>query len=890
MPMGEFLATHFDSETFRSLFSAAPRKDDDIGACKAAYNNTHEVLQQYFIAGATADDVVRGRAELVESIIYAAWQRYGLGSFPMAIAAVGGFGRRELHPFSDVDIAVLVSAAPEGEQRRAWERFHAYLWDIGLEVGSSVRTIAASIETARDDLTVMTNLLEGHFIAGAQALWKQLQAQLDTHDIWPTAKFFQAKLAEQHARHQRFNDAFQQLEPNVKESPGGLRDLHAISWVTQRHFGTSQFRALLDRNFLTHNEFVALTRIRDHLWRIRCALHFTARRKEDRLLFDHQKHIAALFGHSDSDGNRAVETFMKHYYRDVRELSVLNEILLGLFEEALLHDDRELKPRALNRRFAMRGDYIEAVDSQVFERTPPALLEVFLLLQQNPGAKGVRASTLRLIREHLYLIDDRTRADIRARSLFMEIMREPRRVGHELQRMHRYGVLSAYLPVFARVEGLMQFDLFHVHTVDEHCLFVMRNMRRFSYPREGADQTPLIREVIERIPKPEVLYLAGLLHDIAKGSGRDHSEAGADVAQEFCQRHGLSDYDAAMICWLVRNHLLMSATAQRQDIYDLNVVQAFAAAVGSQERLDYLFLLTIADIRGTNPELWTSWKESLFNELLLATRRVLGSDSETILDRGQRVQSLKDAAQQLITGADTDPDALAAFWDTLSASYFLRHRPFEIAWHAQVVLASAPGDFPLVAINNFEMRGSTAVFIYTRDMDDLFAISTATLDRLRLDVQDARIYTSEAGITLDTYMVLDAETKELVLDDMRFDIIREKLRAALRAGEIPPRRVPLGAARRLQHFSIPTEVSFSLSQNADRTVMEVVATDRPGLLSDIGEAMKACHVRLHDARIATFGERAEDYFYITDLNNAPLSTAQRQTELRAAIIHYVGKE
>lgn len=873
-----------DALALTQALSHRPGELPPVAQVRPVLQRFHENLKTAFFEGLSAEEVVHARAKAVDAVVCEVWRLFELDHSDHTVLAVGGYGRGELHPYSDVDISILTTDSATDAERQEIEGFVRYLWDLGLEIGNSVRTVSETAAAARADITIVTNLLEARVLIGPTTTFYAVEVALQPAQMWNNEAFFTAKSTEQDRRHERYNDAFQQLEPNIKESPGGLRDIQVIAWVANRHFNSRGLNDLIGHGFLSEDEFSALERGQSHLWRIRCALHFLAGRREDRLLFDHQIRVAELFGYTDLAHNRAVEHFMNDFYRTVRELSRLNEILLGLFQEAILQRDREVRTSPLSRRFQVRGNYIEAINDTVFLRSPPALLEIFLLMQKNPTVKGVRASTIRLIRKHLHLIDDKFRKDIRARSLFMEIIREPRRIGHELQRMHRYGVLPAYLPIFARVEGLMQFDLFHVYTVDEHLLFVVQQMRRFSYPITSEDQPPLVRQIIERLPKLELLYLAGLFHDVGKGQGHDHSETGAQAAADFCHNHGLSPYDTNLVTWLVRHHLVMSSVAQRQDIYDPEVLAAFAANVGDQVRLDYLFLLTIADIRGTNPKLWTSWKQSLLSELYLMTLRCLRSGSEAPNDKAERIFETKNEARKHIDPGLFAEHTVALLWSTLNDDYFLRHRAIEIAWHTEAILASDDDDLPVVAVRNFEHRGSTSIFIYAADMDFLFAISTAILDRLRLDVQDARIITSEADYTLDTFSVLDAETRSPVDDPFRIQEIQTRLRSSIRAREIPSARGPHASQRRLQHFKFPASVEFAMDAAHNRTVMEVFATDRPGFLSVVGRAMQNCGVRVHDARIATIGERAEDYFYITDFADQPVASEEVRERLRASIV------
>lgn len=880
-PIGDLSAiAHLDDKTI---------SNQDIGTYRACIADAHSELERRFNAGTSAREIVNLRSDFIDSVSANLWHRHGLAESNHALLAVGGYGRGELHPYSDIDIAIVLDKKSSKAERDAISRLSTFLWDIGLEVGHSVRTVKQSVAAAKADITIMTNLMEARHLCGAMQRLDEILERTGIDNIWPPAKFFAAKVEEQVERHAKFNDAFQQLEPNIKESPGCLRDIQVIAWVTNRHFGSIGLRGLVANKFLTDEEGADLLSGEEFLWEIRCALHFKAGRREDRLLFDHQRSVASRFGYTEDGSNRAVENFMKDYYRTVRKLSSLNEVLLGLFQEAILEPSRKARVAQLNRRFQVRNNAIEICNPEVFSRTPTALLEIFLLLQQHPEIKGIRAETIRSIRQHLHLINEKFRGDFRARSLFMEIIRQPRRIGHELNRMHRYGVLSAYLPVFAAVEGLMQFDLFHIYTVDEHTLFVVRNMRYFSFPRDENDQSQLIRDTVDQIPKLELLYIAGLYHDIAKGRGGDHSALGAEDAVAFCKSHGLSNYDTHLVAWLTRNHLIMSSTAQRKDIYDLEVVKEFAKGVGDQTHLDYLFLLTVADIRGTNPELWTSWKESLISELYLATRRALHRGDSPPPNKDEKIRSTRRDAQRILAADNLAENEINILWDSLGDNYFLRHRPYEVAWHTKSILSTDEQDIPIVAVRSFESRGATAVFIYQPDADNLYALATSALDKLRLNVQDARIITSTAGYTLDTFMVVDADTGDQITDAARLQAVASKIRSTIRNGIVENVSPTSATRRKIKHFTIPATVEFEYDPTHRCTVMEVVATDQPGVLSKIGRALQDCEVRLHDARIATFGAHVEDYFYVTDRHNKQLDNDTQIPRLRNAVIEALKK-
>ncbi|MBI2970656.1 MAG: [protein-PII] uridylyltransferase, partial [Gammaproteobacteria bacterium] len=642
--------------------------------CKEILQHGRRLILDGFQSGVPVRDLVHQSAWLIDRLVLELWSR-GISHPHAALIAVGGFGRGELHPGSDVDLMVLTPSRLPADVYRDIEKFLTSLWDIGLDVGHSVRSVRDCVRQARSDLSVATNLFEARRIAGREDLFAQMERAIAPDRIWPAHKFFAAKLNEQAVRYRKFEGTEHGLEPNVKEGPGGLRDIQMIGWVAQRHFGRGRLHDLVDHGFLTEAEYAILDGGRSFLWQIRFALHALTGRREDRLLFDYQKSVAGTLGNPARD-NSGVEQFMKRYYLTVRELSRLNEMLMQHFQEVIIHGRRRARIKPLNKRFQVNNDYIEVRSKKVFSRYPFALLELFLLIQQSPAVRGVRASTIRLVRESLPLIDRQFRADIRNKSLFMEIIRQPRHVGHELRRMHRYGVLGAYLPEFAAVQGLMQFDLFHAYTVDEHILFVVRNMRYFGVD-EHADKFPrMCRRVLNSIPKQELLYLAGIFHDIAKGRGGDHSALGAQDAIRFCREHQLPEFDCRLVGWLVSNHLLMSKTAQREDINDPEIVNRFAAAAGDVMHLNYLYLLTVADISGTNPKLWNGWKAALMQELydkaLLALRRGL----ENPIDKEERIREVKDEALALLRGgAFRDRVDIDFLWRGLGDDYFLRHSP-----------------------------------------------------------------------------------------------------------------------------------------------------------------------------------------------------------------------
>ena len=732
----------FDADRVNALLDA---HGVNAATCRHLHQQFTDQLRAYYDRHPAGAPIVQARTAFVDVLLQRIWAAR-VADLPqahtLALVAVGGYGRGELHACSDVDILILAPRADHITRvSDELARLVTLLYDTGLDVGASVRSLRQCVDEGRRDVTIATALMEARYLAGNAALFEQLARRTGPGQIWPTRKFFAAKLAEQQARYNKFDATAYKLEPNVKESPGGLRDIHTIGWVAKRHFGARTLHELVDHGFLEPDEYQQLIDGQEFLTQVRNGLHLLAGRKHDHLLFDQQRELARRFGYEDSDESLAVEQFMKRYYGTVKGLSRLNEMLLAHFEEEILLARRSDRAVPLNSRFQIRKDFIEVRDERVFRRYPFALLEIFLLLQQHRHhVRGVRAGTVRLIRKHLHLIDDAFRADIRSASLFMEIIRQPHGIGHELQRMHRYGVLARYIPAFGRVVGQMQHDLFHVYTVDEHSLFVLRNTRSYAFPDEQIPALELGYQVFPNIPKPELLYLAALFHDIAKGRGGDHSDLGSHEAYAFCRLHRLSELDSRLVTWLVRQHLLMSKVSQRQDIGDPEVIRSFAATVGDQVHLDYLYLLTVADMRGTGPTVWNSWKGSLLSALYLATRRALRRGLGSPIDAREQALDVRHRAAELLPGEPVDAGQCEQFWDRLDDDYFLRFTAEEIAWHAKHILRARAEQPTVVATRDFPDRGSTGVMVYTRDRKYLFAAITSTLDRLALDLKRAGLH------------------------------------------------------------------------------------------------------------------------------------------------------
>lgn len=858
----------FDQNRFRRALEEKPV----ITVFKDAIAAANRQFDARFREGEDIRALIHERALFVDCMLHYAWHqhRWPLG---ISLEAVGGYGRCELHPHSDIDLLLLTGNNNILQRCQSQiEQLLTFLWDIGLEIGHSVRTLEECVGYARNDITVATNLMESRTIEGDASLRIQLMQETAPDQLWPADDFFRAKWQEQIERHQKYNDTEYNLEPNIKNAPGGLRDIQMISWVAKRFFQVRTLTQLEGKGFFTEEEFSLLRSGEEFLWRVRYGLHLIAGRAEERLLFDHQRELAAMFGYRDNSENLAVEQFMHRYYRLVMSLRELNDVLLQFLHEVILQRGKNKNVTALNERFQLRDHYIEAAHIYVFEENPSALLEIFVLMAKHPEIEGVRASTIRLLRESRHLIDNDYRRNPSNTQLFLELFSHPAGLVEQLKRMSRYGILGLYLPEFGLVTGQMQHDLFHIYTVDAHTLKVIQNMCDFLKP-SAKDDFPIAAHVMKRLPKPELLYIAGLYHDIAKGRGGDHSTLGAVDAEDFCLRHGLSPRETRLVCWLVEQHLLMSTVAQKQDISDPDVIHDFALRIGDQQRLDYLYNLTVADINGTNKELWNTWRASLMRQLYLETKRALRRGLENNIDKHELIEETQQSALRKLERKGIDSDTAWKLWAEMGEEYFMRETALDIAWHSEAMIQHRD-DTPLILIKKTtsrELEGATQIFVRSKGRKNVFAAVATALDQLNLNIQDARIYNSDSGYTVDTFFVLNQDGEPLG-DDPRVlkriqDALLEELRLVDDYSEVISRRTP----RRLKHFTMPTRTSLSNDMISGYTVLEVISPDRPGLLACIGRVFLQFDILLQNAKIATLGERVEDVFFITDNDGEPLS-------------------
>lgn len=867
----------FNQDEFRQALASQAV----IATFKQALLNANTQFDERFRRGEKIHELILERAVFIDCLLHYAWHQF---TWPQTInlIAVGGYGRSELHPYSDIDLLLLVDEIEDDIHRDSIGQFFTLLWDIGLEIGHSVRTVKQCVDMAISDITVVTSIMESRPLMGDPVLHAQLNSLTTPDKIWPADEFFRAKKEEQVLRHNKFKDSEYNLEPNIKNAPGGLRDIQIICWVAKRFFNVSTLRQLRGQNFFTEEEFLALESGEEFLWRVRYGLHMIAKRPEERLLFDHQRELAILFGFTDSDKSLAVEQFMHQYYRQVMSLRVLNDVLLQFLYEVILQRNSHQEITAINKRFQLRNGYIEATNIYVFQETPSAILEVFVLMAKTPEIGGMRASTIRLMRENLHLINNDFRQDPENIQLFLELFEYPEGLAEQLKRMIRYGILGLYLPEFEHTVGQMQHDLFHVYTVDAHTLRVVQNMCNFLH-ENAMEKFPVAAHVIRRLPKTSLLFLAGLYHDVGKGLGGNHSLLGAQDVEKFAQHHGISKRETRLLSWLVRKHLLMSAVSQKQDISDPTVIHNFALIMGDQLHLDYLYALTVADINATNRNLWTSWRASLMRQLYLETKRALRRGLENKVDKQDWIEETQEAAIARLERHNISREQCWEIWEDVDEEYFLRESYSDIAWHTEAIFKHHSSQ-PLVLVqetNSHEIVGATQIFARSRGLTHVFSTLVDALDRLNLSIQDARIYKSKTGFTLDTFFVLNQNNQPLNAANLQH--IKETLYAELQPNDnhqdVSIRRTPL----RLKHFKMPTRTSIRNDIEGGYTLLEVITPDRPRLLACISRIFIDFNIHLQNAKITTLGERVEDIFLITNSDYKPLNDPKLCEDLQKEI-------
>ncbi len=823
--------------------------------------------------------VIAARATFVDSVLVKLWCQHNLDEYQITLIAVGGYGRGELHPYSDVDILLLTQEQTEPQLDEKISTFITQLWDVKLDIGHSVRSIKECLKQAVNDVTIATNLMEMRQICGNDSLTQHLQPLLNEDVFWNAQRFFIAKCQEQEERHQHYHGAAYTLEPNLKANPGGLRDIQTIGWVAKRHFNADSLAELVEHDYLTTNEYYELLECQDYLWRMRCALHFIAGRSENRLLFDYQADVAELMGFGDG-GKVAIERMMKRFFRIIGRVAELNKMLLQHFEYAIVKNRKHQNENIIDDDFVILDGQIKATNNRVFTRSTK-IMEVFLIIARTPEITDLHPQTLRLMRNARRRLVSGMIDYAECRRIFMAIIKHPQGLGLAFTLMHRHSIIGAYLPEWRNIVGQMQFDLFHAYSVDEHSYRLIKNLYRFSQ-KQYNDEFPLCSKIMQRIRKPEVLFLAGIFHDIAKGRGGDHAKLGAIDALNFSKSHQLNDHDGRMIAWLVKYHLLMSVTAQRRDISNPEVIKHFAEIVRDEAHLDYLYCLTVADMRATNESLWNSWKANLLQELYANTKRAFLRGLEKPVDLRSKIRENQQQALTILAATNNEAE-IKSLWQEFKADYFLRYAPEQIAWHTEHILGH-DRTTPLVLISSIPYRGGTEVFVYTKVKANIFASIVNILGAKRLSIHDAKIITSKTGYTVNTFVVLDHQGIA-IHDSYRALDISQALTQALADGKFARLDSQKGMERlptKLKQFNVKPQVSFIETKTKNTTLIEIVALDHPGLLADFAEVFFKHKIQIHSAKITTFGEKAEDVFIVSNDDNGPLST-QQQSLLSATL-------
>ena len=832
-----------------------------------------ETIIDTFRADGKPEKLLSTLRQSVDAALTVAWHEFGMPA-SAALVAVGGYGRGELFPYSDVDVLILLDAQADPVLQGKLEELVQVLWDIGLELGHSIRTIDECISEAAADITVQTSLLEARWVTGNRKLFEFLQDRCTA--VMDPQAFFQAKTLELRQRHVKYEDTPYSLEPNCKESPGGLRDLQVILWVAKAAGLGDSWRKLAERGLITTTEAHQLLQKERAFKDIRIRLHIHAGRREDRLVFDVQTPIAESFGFKTTDTRRASEYLMQRYYWAAKAVTQLNTILLQNIEAQLFPQSGDAN--ALNTHFNEINGFIDIASDDTFETAPSAMLEIFLVMAQHPELKGMTARTRRKLWHARFLIDRGFRLDPANRALFLQIIKAPQGITHALRSMNQTSILGRYLPNFRRIIGQMQHDLFHVYTVDQHILMVVRNVRRFTMT-EHAHEYPFCSQLVANFSQPWILYVAALFHDIAKGRGGDHSLLGMADARQFCRDHSLSKEDTELVVFLVQNHLTMSHVAQKQDLSDPDVIAHFAAAMSDERHLTALYLLTVADIRGTSPKVWNAWKGKLLEDLYRMTLRVLGGDMPSA-DHELRNRQQEALATLRLYGVGEH--AHEVLWQQLDVAYFLRHDASDIAWQTRTLCNRVDSAIPVVKCRLAPMGEGLQVTVYVADRPDLFARICSYFDSKNFSIFDAKIHTTRHGYGLDTFLISAPDFAASYRDII--SLIEHEL-ARLLASPAPLPAPSRGRLSRLSRtFPITPTVDLRPDERGQYYLLSVSANDRTGLLYTIAQVLAKYKINLHTAKIMTLGERVEDVFLVDGpvLNHAR-SQIQFETDLLEAM-------
>jgi [protein-PII] uridylyltransferase len=854
-----------------------------VGELRQRFRDRKNALIEHFgharASAPAAMRLIRGLTRHVDATLADLWLHAAMPP-GATLVAVGGYGRGELFPHSDVDVLVLLpgDGVDSDALRSSIEGFITACWDIGLETGSSVRTVEECVAEALRDVTVQTALLESRFLCGSRQLFRRFRHA--TAAVMDSKAFLRAKTLEMRQRHVKYEDTPYSLEPNCKESPGGLRDLQVVIWVARAGGLGKNWNELAANGLITPFEVKQLQRHEGTLKLIRARLHMVAKRREDRLVFDLQTAVAESFGFKATKAHRASETLMRRYYWAAKAVAQLNQILILNIEERI--SGAEHPPmQPINERFFDRAGMLEVASDDLYTHEPHAILETFLVYQQTTGIKGLSARTLRALYNARNLMDAEFRHDPVNRRLFMDILRQPQGQTHALRLMNQTSVLGRYLWVFRRIVGQMQHDLFHVYTVDQHILMVVRNVRRFFIP-EHAHEYPFCSQLAAQFDRPYVLVVAALFHDVAKGRGGDHSDLGGSEVRRFCRDHGIDGDDTALIEFLVRHHLTMSRIAQKEDLSDPDVIAAFAGLVKNDRTLTALYLLTVADIRGTSPKVWNAWKGKLLEDLYRLTLRALGGSK---LNLDAEIETRKIEARYMLNLYSMLPHTEQPLWDTLEISYFARHDAADIAWHARSLWRHVKSSAPVVRARPSSVGEGLQVLVYAPDCGDLFARICGYFDSAGFNIQDAKVHTTKAEYALDTFQVIHPQLEPEGSGSGAYrdliSLVETQLAKALTSTGPLPEPSRGRVSRRVRSFPVTPRVSLRPDERAQRWLLSVSTSDRSGLLYAIARVLAKHRINLQLAKISTLGERVEDTFLV---DGPALQQPRAQLEIESELL------
>ena len=852
-----------------TLDSLSIRKlNNELSLLKENKNSPKEFLQEKsLILKANLNqnnilNILNARSNINDALILYTSEKFNISNDEISLIAVGGYGRKEFYPKSDTDLLILINDQKKDQHKKNISHFLAYLWDIGIEVSHSTRTIKECITEGSRDISIATTLLESRYISGSKIMFENLIKTIDeSKSFWSNKDFYQEKVDEQIKRHLQFNNTAYNLEPDIKNGPGSLRDLHTIFWLCKKFLGIDRIEELLNHNILTEKQLQQLINSRNFLSLIRYSLHSETKRAENRLLFEYQKKLAKQLNYEDQDHLIGVEIFMQDYYKSASTISRMNEIILQTLKQQFL-EISENKVKDINQNFQIKNQLVGLKDDISFKDKPALLLEIFLLFQKNKDIEGIDAKTIGLITNNLQLINKDFRRKIEHKEIFLEILKAPEGVTHELRRMNLYGVLGHYIPAFGLIEGRMQYDLFHAFTVDEHTLFVVSNLRRLALTRFN-HEFPEDSQKMQAIESPEILYIAGLFHDIAKGRGGDHSIIGAEEAEVFCLDHGLTNYDSKVVSWLVMNHLVFSLTAQKKDIYDPNVIRDLALLIGDELRLDYLYLLTVCDVRATNPTLWNSWKKRLFDDLYLLTKKALREGLEEPIDKEELIrEKISLTKNELNNHEFQNVENFLSYFDD---DYFIKFNMNEILKQSLVMInRNIPNKAQdIIDISAIDNEDYFYAFVFTQIDNESFYKITSIFEQEGVSVRDAKVVRVNEEYCIYSFYFDHMRTMKDEINQKN-ETINKCINKAMASDSFSAQSGSQILSRRLRSFDKKVDISFSEDLIHNRTVMEITCIDRPGLLSNISKIFKEESIWIQSAKIATIGEKADDIFYLNN--------------------------